>query len=140
MYNFISGKYNNGKELKQFFILAPSVRITHAEMLQLVPTLRVENAGYVDISEHGWVSFYGKSDSIGRNVEGMDIQTLNQFLKGNLLFEVDADDVQVPVYVSDIGILGPWDYNSGWCHDKDDTFNMVNLRERYFELLNEETV
>lgn len=130
MYKFISGAVNTGAALHPYLVLVLDNRkVTHVEMINELRLKRVLHAGYVDISEQGFLSFYGVSTSTSFKAEGIDVMEMNKLIKEHPPLQVDSDDIE-DFYVSGKALLDTFGALNFYV-EEDDPWTPLTLRKHF---------
>lgn len=134
MFKFVSGEINTGSQLVKYLILVlDNAQVTHTQIIDELKLKRVRHAGYVDISEQGFLSFYGGSTSTAFDSKGIDIMALNNLIKEHPILQVETNKL-CDLYISGktlIDTLHALDFYI----DEDESWTPLLLRALYRENL-----
>lgn len=88
MLKFLSGSIlnENEKPVQAVALFLNHTPVAHADVAKSLEMV-VEHAGFCHITESKFLQFYGKSISLRKDIEGLDVLALNRFVKENLIYE-----------------------------------------------------
>lgn len=130
MFKFISGEINTGSQLVKYLILSlDNTKVPHCQIIEEFKLQRVRHAGYVDISEQGFLSFYGQSISIAFDAKGIDVMEMNNLVKEHPFLQVEGNRID-ELYISG-GVLVDTLSSRDYYIDTDEEWTPLALRELY---------
>lgn len=130
MFKFVSGEINTGSQLVKYLILSlDNTKVPHSQIIEELKLNRVRHAGYVDISEQGFLSFYGDSISTPFDSKKIDVMEMNNLVKEHPFLQVEGNEID-ELYISG-GILIDTLSSRDYYVDDDEEWTPLALRELY---------
>lgn len=130
MFKFVSGEINTGSQLVKYLILSlDNTKVPHCQIIEELNLKRVNHAGYADISEQGFLSFYGMSTSVAFNAKGIDVMEMNNLIKEHPFLQVEGNVID-ELYVSG-GVLIDTLSARDFYVEHDEEWTPLALRELY---------